>query len=69
MSKANRLHTFWPSKSADGATTDLPDVEQLMEKVQPAVRKIGAAIAENPRAALAVAATLGAVLGWFIKRK
>jgi ElaB/YqjD/DUF883 family membrane-anchored ribosome-binding protein len=69
MSKANRLYSFWPNEKAEGKSTDLPDVERLVENVQPTIKKIGGAIAEHPRASLAVAATFGVVLGWFIKRK
>jgi hypothetical protein len=69
MSKANRLHSFWPSEKKHGRSTDLPDVEQLVENVHPTIRKIGGAIAEHPRASLAAAATFGVVLGWFIKRR
>jgi ElaB/YqjD/DUF883 family membrane-anchored ribosome-binding protein len=71
MSKSptNRLHSLWPSQAADGNPSPLPSAEQLAEKIQPLIANAGAAIAEHPRTSLTVAATLGVVLGWFIKRK
>jgi ElaB/YqjD/DUF883 family membrane-anchored ribosome-binding protein len=71
MSKnsTNRLHSLWPSQSADGNPSALPNAKQLAEKLEPMIQNVGTAIAEHPRTSLTVAATLGAVIGWFIKRK
>ncbi|MEX2092354.1 MAG: hypothetical protein WD971_06735 [Pirellulales bacterium] len=71
MSKnsTNRLHSLWPSRSADGKPSVLPDAGVFAEKLEPMIRNVGSTIAEHPRASLTVAATLGAAIGWFIKRK
>ena len=66
---ANRLHSLWPSPSADGKPPALPDAKQFAAPLEPVIQNVGAAIAEHPRASLTVAATLGALAGWFIKRK
>jgi len=65
----NRLHSLWPSQSADGKPPALPDARQYVAKLEPLIQNVGAAIAEHPRTSLTVAATLGALAGWFIKRK
>jgi len=65
----NRLHSLWPSSATtDGSVTALPDAKQLAAKLEPMIDNVGAAIAEHPRASLTIAAALGALLGWFIKR-
>ena len=71
MSKnhSNRLHSLWPTSSSNDAGPALPDAKQLAAKLEPMIENVGAAIAEHPRASLTVAATLGVLLGWFIKRK
>lgn len=71
MSKqpTNRLHSLWPtSATADDGAPVLPDAKQLVAKLEPVIDNVGAVIAEHPRASLTVAAALGALLGWFIKR-
>jgi hypothetical protein len=65
----NRLHSLWPSPSADGKPPALPDAKQFAAKLEPVIQNVGAAIAEHPRTSLTLAATLGAIFGWFIKRK
>jgi ElaB/YqjD/DUF883 family membrane-anchored ribosome-binding protein len=68
-SPTNRLHSLWPSQSADGKPSVIPDARVFAEKLEPMIQNVGTAIAEHPRASLTVAATLGAIIGWFIKRK
>jgi len=53
---------------ADDGVPALSDAKQLAAKLEPIIDNVGAAIAEHPRASLTVAAALGALLGWFIKR-
>lgn len=65
----NRLHSLWPTNSADGKAFPLPDAKQLAAKLEPMIKNAGTSIADYPRVSLTVAATLGALLGWFIKRK
>lgn len=65
----NRLHSLWPSHASNDAGPALPDAKQLAAKLEPVIENVGAAIAEHPRASLTAAATLGVLLGWFIKRK
>jgi hypothetical protein len=70
MSKhsTNRLDSHWPSDNgSDPAARVVHD--ELAEKLEPLVRNAAGAIAAYPRASLTIAATLGALLGWFIKRK
>ncbi len=71
MSKhpTNRLDSLWPMGDGGGEPAALVVHHQLAEKIEPLVRNAAAAIAAYPRASLTVAATLGALLGWFIKRK
>jgi hypothetical protein len=66
---SNRLNSLWPKEASSGYATALSDAKQLAEKLQPVVENVGAAIAGHPRTSLTIAATLGAGLGWFIKRK
>lgn len=71
MSKhhTNRLHSLWPSSAtADDGAPVPPEAKQLVAKLEPLFDNVGAAIAAHPRASLTVAAALGALLGWFIKR-
>ena len=68
-SPTNRLDSLWPSDNGSGEPAALADPHQLAEKCEPLVRNVGAAIADYPRTSLTMAATLGAILGWFIKRK
>jgi ElaB/YqjD/DUF883 family membrane-anchored ribosome-binding protein len=63
----NRLHSLWPTEAGDGKV--LPDGKHLAAKLEPMIQNAGATIAEYPRVSLTVAATLGVLLGWFIKRK
>jgi hypothetical protein len=69
----NRLESLWPGHSADGQASGLPHVgefvKNLEHSLEPMLKNIGTTIADHPRVALTAAATLGALLGWFIKRK
>ena len=67
----NRLDSLWPTENGDGGRepATLTMHHQFAEKIEPLVRNVGAAIAAYPRTSLTVATTLGAMLGWFIKRK
>jgi ElaB/YqjD/DUF883 family membrane-anchored ribosome-binding protein len=69
----NRLDSLWPGSSADGHTSAMPDVrefaKQLEQNIEPMLKNAASAIAEHPRVSLTAAATIGALLGWFIKRK
>ncbi len=65
----NRLHSLWPSQSIDENESVLPDLKRLAAKLEPAIENIGTAIGQYPRTSLTVAAALGAVAGWFIKRR
>lgn len=71
MSKnsTNRLHSLWPSQLGEGNRSTMPNVKQLAAQLEPMIQNVGSTIAEHPRVSLTVAATLGAVIGWFIKRK
>lgn len=75
MSKksTNRLESLWPGQSADGQPSAIPDVgalaKHLEQNIEPMLKNVGHAIAEHPRVSLTAAATIGALLGWFIKRK
>jgi ElaB/YqjD/DUF883 family membrane-anchored ribosome-binding protein len=66
---SNRLHSLWPTSWSNDARPTQPDAKQLAARLEPMLENVGAAIAEHPRASLTVAATLGVLLGWFIKRK
>ena len=66
---ANRLPSFWPSQSADTEASPTPDVKRLAARLDPAIESMGTAIAEHPRVSLTLAAALGALAGWYIKRK
>jgi ElaB/YqjD/DUF883 family membrane-anchored ribosome-binding protein len=68
-SPTNRLHPLWSSESADGNESALPDFKRLAAKLEPAIENVGATIAEHPRVSLTLAATLGVLAGWFIKRR
>ena len=46
----------------------MPDVKQITAKIEPVIENVSEAIATHPRSSLAIAATLGVALGWFIKR-
>jgi ElaB/YqjD/DUF883 family membrane-anchored ribosome-binding protein len=65
----NRLHSLWPSQAVDGKPSPLRDAKQFAAKLQPMIQNVGAAIGQHPRTSLTVAAALGVVAGWFIKRK
>lgn len=74
MSKStNRLESLWPGKPGDGHSPALPDVRafarNLEQNIEPVLKNAGQIIAEHPRVSLTAAATIGALLGWFIKRK
>ena len=70
---SNRLESLWPNHSADGQPSALPDVgefvKNLEHNLEPMLKNVGTAIADHPRVSLTAAATIGALLGWFIKRK
>jgi ElaB/YqjD/DUF883 family membrane-anchored ribosome-binding protein len=69
----NRLDSLWPGGSANGQSSAMPDVrefaQQLEQNIEPMLKNAASAIAEHPRVSLTAAATIGALLGWFIKRK
>jgi hypothetical protein len=69
----NRLESLWPNQSADAQSSALPNLGELAKRLEqnlePMIKNVGAAIAEHPRVSLTAAATIGALLGWFIKRK
>ena len=65
----NRLDSYWLEPSANGSDAALAGAKQLANKLEPMFQNVETAIAEYPRTSLTVAAALGAVFGWFIKRK
>lgn len=69
----NRLESLWPKKSADGNASPLPNVGEFVkhfeQNMEPMIKNVGTAIADHPRVSLTAAATIGALLGWFMKRK
>jgi hypothetical protein len=75
MSKknTNRLDSLWPSKSGDSQPSALPVIREfakhLEQNIEPMLKHVGNTIAEHPRVSLTAAATIGALFGWFIKRK
>ena len=66
---SSRLDSLWPKPSTNGSDAALDGAKQLANKLEPLIQNVETAIAEYPRTSLTVAAALGAVFGWFIKRK
>jgi hypothetical protein len=64
----NRLPSIWRDRSADHDAPALASAKLLVAKLEPMIENVGMTIADHPRASLTLAATLGALLGWFIKR-